>query len=136
MVLDPSHAATACLCQEKRDPWPLSQYPPVIVNYRMEPTPAPITRAKSLKWQRTRHGASIKKVLYMSDLAIAVTFQDWRAQMTRPAMPLHGGNPVHAVRDSEKLGRNGKYCEWPSSMDVRMAMNGQYETDAGAEAQC
>lgn len=69
-----------------------------------------------MKWQRTRHGASIKKVLYMSDLAIAVTFQDWRAQMTRPAMPLHGGNPVHAVRDSEKLGRDEKYCEWQSSM--------------------
>lgn len=38
MVLDPPYAATTCLCQEKRDPWPLSQYPPVIVNYRMEPT--------------------------------------------------------------------------------------------------
>jgi hypothetical protein len=34
MALDPSHAATTCLCQEKRDPL----VPPVIVSYRMEPT--------------------------------------------------------------------------------------------------
>ncbi|KIN00134.1 hypothetical protein OIDMADRAFT_29267 [Oidiodendron maius Zn] len=104
MVLDPPYAATTCLCQEKRDPWPLSQYPPVIVNYRMEPT-----ASTNHEGQKLEVAADAARRVYQEGT-------DWRAQMTRPAMPLHGGNPVHAVRDSEKLGRDEKYCEWQSSM--------------------